>query len=438
MKLFIKYALIVFTFQKACLQLTKKYKSMLTSVALAMSNKKVVLAFSGGLDTSVCVKYLQNNQKMDVITATVDCGQHDDFDEIRDRSKILGAVKHVNIDAKKEFVERYISRSIRANGLYQGKYPLATALARPLIAEKIMKAAVQEKATAVAHGCTGKGNDQVRFDIALSSIDPNIKIIAPIREMNLTRDLELKYAVKNNVPLNDEIKEYSTDTNIWGRAIEAGSLEDPWIEPTDEIFSLVKNGDMQPEYLEIEFKEGTPISVDNKSMNLIDIIKYLNLKAGRHGIGVIDHIEDRVVGIKTREIYEAPAAYTILVAHKDLEHLVLTKHELRFKQFVEEQWSWLVYSGLWFDPLREDLDKFIDATQNRVTGKVRMKLQNGGLRVVGRKSKNSLYRHTLATYASDSIFDQNLAKGFIELWGMETVIANKLSKDLPAKGKGVK
>ena len=401
-----------------------------------MSSKKAVLAFSGGLDTSVCVKYLQNNHNMEVITATVDCGQEDDFEEIRKKSKILGAIKHVNIGAKKEFVERYVNRSIKANGLYQGKYPLATALARPLIADKIMKVAAQENAIAVAHGCTGKGNDQVRFDIAMLSIDPSIKIIAPIREMNLTRDLEIKYAKRNNVPLNEEIKKYSTDMNIWGSAIEAGILEDPWIEPPEEIFRLVKNKNIPPEYLELEFERGIPIGVDNRKMNLMNIITYLNIKAGRHGIGVIDHIEDRVVGIKTREIYEAPAALTILAAHKDLEQLVLTKHELRFKQFVDDQWSWMVYSGLWFDPLREDLDKFIDATQNRVTGKVKMKLQNGSAKVVGRKSKNSLYRHTLATYASDSIFDQNLAKGFIELWGMETVIANKLSKHLPTKRKG--
>ena len=401
-----------------------------------MSNKKAVLAFSGGLDTSVCVKYLQNNHDMEVITATVDCGQEDDFEEIRKKSKILGAIKHVNIDSKKEFVEMYVSRSIKANGLYQGKYPLATALARPLIADKIMKVAAQEDAIAVAHGCTGKGNDQVRFDIAMSSIDPSIKIIAPIREMNLTRDLEIKYAKKNKVPLIEEIKKYSTDMNLWGRAIEAGKLEDPWIEPPKEIFSLVKNKNIPAEYLELEFDRGIPVGVDNRKMSLMNIITYLNIKAGRHGIGVIDHIEDRVVGIKTREIYEAPAALTILTAHKDLEQLVLTKHELRFKQIVDDQWSWMVYSGLWFDPLREDLDKFIDATQNRVTGKVKMKLQNGSAKVVGRKSKNSLYRHTLATYASDSIFDQNLAKGFIELWGMETVIANKLSKHLPTKGKG--
>jgi argininosuccinate synthase len=403
-----------------------------------MSKKKVVLAFSGGLDTSVCVKYLQNNHKMDVITATVDCGQDDDFDEIRKKSKILGAIKHINIDAKKEFAEKYVRKSIKANGLYQGKYPLATALVRPLIAEKIMKIARQENAAAVAHGCTGKGNDQVRFDIGMSCIDPSIKIIAPIRELNLARDLEIKYAKKNSIPLKDEIKKYSTDTNMWGRAIEAGILEDPWIEPPEDVFSLVKFKEIPAEYLELEFENGTPVGVDNQKMNLMDIITYLNIKAGRHGIGVIDHIEDRVIGIKTREIYEAPAAHTIIEAHKDLEQLVLTKHELRFKQIVDNQWSWMVYSGLWFDPLREDLDRFIDATQNRVTGKVKMKMQNGSLKVVGRKSTNSLYRQSLATYTSESIFDQNLAKGFIELWGMETVIANRLSNNLPTGRKGEK
>ena len=403
-----------------------------------MSNKKVVLAFSGGLDTSVCVKYLQNYHRMEVITATVDCGQDDDFDEIRRKSKFLGAIKHVNIDAKKQFAEEFVSRSIKANGLYQGKYPLATALARPLIADKIMKVAAQENAVAVAHGCTGKGNDQVRFDIAMSSIEPSIKIIAPIREMNLTRDLEMKYAKKNNIPLNKEIKNYSTDTNMWGRAIEAGILEDPWLEPPEGVFNLVKTRNIPDEYLELEFNNGIPIMADNRKESLADLITYLNIKIGRHGIGVIDHIEDRVVGIKTREIYEAPAAHAIIVAHKDLEQLVLTKHELRFKQLVDDQWSWMVYSGLWFDPLREDLDKFIDATQNRVTGKVKMKLQNGSLKVVGRKSKNSLYRQQLATYISGSIFDQNLAKGFIELWGMETVIANRISKDLSTNRKGKK
>ncbi|TLX91363.1 MAG: argininosuccinate synthase [Thaumarchaeota archaeon] len=401
-----------------------------------MSKKKVVLAFSGGLDTSVCVKYLQNNHKMDVITATVDCGQDDDFDEIRKKSKILGAIKHINIDAKKEFAEMYVRKSIKANGLYQGKYPLATALVRPLIAEKIMKIARQENAAAVAHGCTGKGNDQVRFDIGMSCIDPSIKIIAPIRELNLARDLEIKYAKKNSIPLKDEIKKYSIDTNMWGRAIEAGILEDPWIEAPEDVFSLVKFKEIPAEYLELEFENGTPVGVDNQKMNLMDIITYLNIKAGRHGIGVIDHIEDRVIGIKTREIYEAPAAHTIIEAHKDLEQLVLTKHELRFKQIVDNQWSWMVYSGLWFDPLREDLDRFIDATQNRVTGKVKMKMQNGSLKVVGRKSTNSLYRQSLATYASESIFDQNLAKGFIELWGMETVIANRLSNNLSTGRKG--
>lgn len=400
-----------------------------------MSNKKVVLAFSGGLDTSVCVRYLQNYHKLDVITATVDCGQGDDLTEISKKSKILGALKHVNIDAKKEFAEGFVNKSIMANGLYEGKYPLATALTRPLIAAKIMKVAVQEDAIAVAHGCTGKGNDQVRFDIAMLSLDPSIKIIAPIREMNLTRDLEIKYAKKNKIPIDEEVKKYSTDTNMWGRAIEGGILEDPWIEPPEGIFKLVKNLNIPDEYLELEFENGIPIGIDNQKMSLTDLIPYLNIKAGRHGIGVIDFIEDRVVGIKTREIYEAPAAQTIFVAHKDLEQLVLTKHELRFKQIVDDQWSWMVYSGLWFDPLREDLDRFIDATQKRVTGKVKVKLQNGSLKVVGRKSINSLYSQTLATYLSDSDFNQNLAKGFIELWGMETVVANRLSKNISRNKK---
>jgi argininosuccinate synthase len=400
-----------------------------------MTKDKVVLAFSGGLDTSVCVRYLQVEHKMDVITVTVDCGQNDDFEDIQARSESLGAIEHVYIDAKRDFVKNYVEKSIKANGLYQGKYPLATALSRPLIATNIMTIAHKEGANYVSHGCTGKGNDQVRFDLSFRAIDSGIEIIAPIRDKNLTRDAEIKYARDNNIPINEETKKYSIDLNIWGRAVEGGQLEDPEFEvPRDALLLVNADSDNSVEYIEFEFDRGIPISVDQKKMPLYDIIVYTNEKVGKHGVGLIDHVEDRIVGIKSREVYEAPAALAIVEAHKDLEKIVLTNYELEFKQLADERWGWLTYSGLWYDPLREDLDTFIDATQKRLTGKVKMKLQNRSLNVVGRKSKYSLYNNALATYKSGSTFDQRLAKGFIELWGMQTILANNLkSKKIEPK-----
>ena len=392
-----------------------------------MAKEKVVLAFSGGLDTSVCVRYLQILHKVDVITLTVDCGQNEDFEAVRLKAKTIGALKHVYIDAREDFATEYVIPSIKANGLYQGKYPLATALARPLIAAKATELAAKEGATAIAHGCTGKGNDQIRFDVTIRALNPNLKIIAPIRDMNLTRDIEVKFAKEQNIPVSDEAKKYSIDLNLWGRAIEGGNIEDAYFEPPEDAFQFIKFNNTDVGYMEIEFNNGIPISVDGNQMRIRDLIHYVNNKAGYYGVGITDHIEDRVVGIKSREIYEAPAAISILESHKDLEKLVLTKHELRFKQIVEEQWSWLVYSGLWQDPLRSDLDRFIDATQKRVSGKVKLKMHNGSLRVVGRESKHSLYKNDLATYARGSTFDQTDAQGFIELWGLQTITANSIA-----------
>lgn len=390
------------------------------------SNGKVVLAYSGGLDTSVCIRYLQTLHKLDVITVTVDCGQEDDFKEIEKRAEAIGVKKHIYIDAREEFARDYIVPSIRANGLYQGKYPLATALARPLIAAKAVDIANNEDATAIAHGCTGKGNDQIRFDVTMRALKPNLKIIAPIRDLNLTRDLEMTFAKEQNIAISDEAKKYSIDLNLWGRAVEGGSIEDTEFEPPKEAFQFINFENDKSLYMELEFEKGVPVAVDGKDMPLVDLIQYAKNKAGGCGIGIVDHIEDRVVGIKTREVYEAPAAISIIEAHKDLEKMVLTGHELAFKQTVDNQWSWLTYCGLWHDPLRTDLDRFIDATQNRVSGKVRMKMEKGSLRVVGRESKYSLYRNDLATYATGSTFDQRLAKGFVELWGLQTVIANSV------------
>jgi argininosuccinate synthase len=393
------------------------------------SNDKVVLAYSGGLDTSVCIRYLQTLHKLDVITVTVNCGQEDDFKEIEKKAEAIGAIKHVYIDAREEFARDYVVPSIKANGLYQGKYPLATALARPLIAAKAVEVANKEGATAIAHGCTGKGNDQIRFDVTMHALNPNLEIIAPIRDLNLTRDLEINFAKEQNIPISAEARKYSIDLNLWGRAVEGGNIEDADFEPPEEAFQFMNFQNDKAGYMQIEFEEGLPIAADGKHIPLVDLIQYANDKAGGHGIGIIDHIEDRVVGIKSREVYEAPAAITIIEAHKDLEKMVLTRHELAFKQMVDNQWSWLAYCGLWHDPLRTDLDRFIDATQNRVSGKVRLKMEKGSLRVVGRESKYSLYKNNLATYAAGSTFDQRLAKGFVELWGLQSIIANSVTAE---------
>lgn len=393
--------------------------------------KKAILAFSGGLDTSVVVKYLQEEHDMDVVTVTVDVGQGDDQKKIAAKAKKLGVKKHYNIDAKKEFVNDFIFPSIKANSLYQKKYCLATALARPLIAQKVLQIAKKEKVTALAHGCSGKGNDQVRFDVTMSS-GSNLPIIAPIRDMNLDRKTELIFAKKHGIKIDTVAKKYSIDQNLWGRAIEGGVLEDPYKEPPSDAFIWVKTKNMpaNPSYLEIQFEKGIPIAVDRKKLNPISLVEYVNKKAGAAGVGIVDHIEDRVIGIKSREVYETPAAICLIEAHSDLEKMVYTKHQNKFKALIDDEWSWLVYSGLWEDPLRKDLDAFIDQAQKQVSGTVKLKIFKGSLRVVGRKSKYSLYSHKVATYGKGSTFDQKLAKGFVELWGMQSTEANKLQRKM--------
>jgi argininosuccinate synthase len=392
-------------------------------------NQKAVLAFSGGLDTSVVIKYLQVEHGLDVVTVTVDVGQGDDQKKIASKAKSLGVVKHYHIDAKDEFAKKYIIPSIKANALYQKKYCLATALARPLIAQKVVEIAKKENASALAHGCSGKGNDQVRFDVTMRS-GSNLPIIAPIRDMNLDRETELEFAQEHGIKIDSVAKKFSIDQNLWGRAIEGGVLEDPYKEPPADAFIWVKTKNLpdKPTYLEIKFQNGIPVAVDGKSLPPIKLIEYINKKAGGCGIGIVDHIEDRVVGIKSREVYETPAALCLIEAHSDLEKMVLTKHETKFKSLVDSEWAWLVYSGLWNDPLKDELDMFINQSQKRVTGTVKLKMYKGSLRVVGRKSKYSLYSHDVATYGKKSSFDQKLAKGFVELWGMQSTEANKLQK----------
>ena len=398
-----------------------------------MPNDKAVLAYSGGLDTSVCIRFLQNLHHYDVVTVTVDCGQNENFENIEKNSADTGAIKHIYVDAKEEFARDFVIPCIKANGVYQNKYPLSTALARPLIAAKAIEVANIEGATAIAHGCTGKGNDQLRFDITMHALNPKLKIIAPIRDLNLTRDDEIKFAVEQHIPISPIANKYSVDLNIWGRAIEGGNLEDPYYQPPEDAFQLVKFDNNNAGYLELEFKNGVPAAVDGNDMTINSLIEYVNTKVGSFGVGIIDHIEDRVIGIKSREIYEAPAATAIIEAHKDLEKMVLTMHEIQFKQLVDQQWSWMIYSGLWPDPLRTDLDKFIESTQTRVTGKVRLKLQKGSIQVVGRESPYSLYRTDLATFGAESKFDQGLAKGFVELWGLQSIIANAVANEMKSQ-----
>lgn len=397
---------------------------------------KVVLAFSGGLDTSVSIKWLQEKQKVDVITATVDVGQGDNLKEIEEKAYKIGVKKHYSIDAKKEFVDDYVFPSIKANGLYEGKYPLATALARPLIASKLVEVAEKEGASAVSHGCTGKGNDQVRFDVTIKALNPSLKIVAPVREWNMNRDEEIKYAKKHNIPIQIKKSVYSIDQNLWGRSIESGPLEDPSNEPSNEVFEWTTPIEKTPdkaEYVNIAFENGIPTSINGKSGNMVQTITRLNQTVGKHGVGFIDHMEDRLVGIKSRETYEAPAATAIIEAHKDLEKLVLTRHELQAKVPIEQQWAWLVYSGLWVEPLMDALNAFIDETQKRVNGSVKLKLYKGNCRVVGRNSPNSLYNVKLATYTSSSSFNQRSAEGFIELWGLPSRVAKGVKKGGLAK-----
>ena len=389
-----------------------------------------MLAYSGGLDTSVAIRWIQEKYGADVVTVTIDVGQQEDLAKIESNSKTIGAVRHYSIDAREEFVEEYVSRAVKANGLYEGSYPLSTAIARPLMASKLVEVARREGAKAVAHGSTGKGNDQVRFDVSIKALAPDLKIIAPIREWNLSRDEEIKYAEKNGIPIPVNLKKpYSTDQNLWGRSIECGILEDPAQQPPEDIYEWTvspEKAPAEPEYVSIGFEGGIPVAVNGAKMSLLEVVEKLNAKAGSHGIGRIDHMEDRLVGIKSRECYECPAATVLLEAHRELEKTVLTRHELQFKQQVEAQWIFLVYAGLWMDPLREDLEQFIDKTQERVTGEVKLKLYKGHASVVARSSPLSLYDANLATYNVGTTFDQAWSTGFIEIWALQTKAANVL------------
>ena len=399
-------------------------------------SERIVLAYSGGLDTSVLVKWLQEKYKAQVITVTVDVGQQEDLKEIERKARNLGVANHYSIDAREEFALKYVFPAIKANALYEGKYPISTSLSRPLIVERMVDIAKKEKATGFAHGCTGKGNDQVRFDITIGALAPDLKIIAPVREWAMTRDEEIDYAKAHGIAISTAAKKYSIDQSIWGRSIECGLLEDASREPPEDAFewtSSPENAPNEPEYVTITFEAGAPVALNGETLDPLTLIEGLNKTAGKHGIGRIDHIEDRMVGIKSREIYECPAATVLIEAHRDLEKMVLTRHEVQFKPQIDAQWGFLAYAGLWVDPLREDLDAFIDKTQENVNGEVRVKLFKGGLQVVGRSSPFSLYDKNLVNYNIKTSFNQTYSKGFIELWGLQTRMYNILKRKITKK-----
>jgi argininosuccinate synthase len=391
----------------------------------------VILAYSGGLDTSVIAKWLTQKYEFDVITVTLDVGQHVDLKAAEEKARRLGVKEHFSINAEDEFAANYVFPAIKANALYEEKYPISTALSRPLIATKIVEIAKKENAVAVAHGCTGKGNDQVRFEVTIKALAPDLKVIAPVREWGLSRDREIEFAKANDIPIPHLADPYSIDQNLWGRSIECGPLEDPSLEPPEEVYEWTVQPEKAPdkaEYVKIQFESGVPTAINGETYKPAALIKTLNKIAGQHGIGRIDHIEDRLIGIKSREVYECPAATVLLEAHKDIEKLVLTRHEMLFKHHVEAQWTFLTYTGLWLDPLREDLEAFINKTQERVSGETRIKMYKGNVRVVGRSSAVSLYDKQLATYDIHTTFDQSNSEGFIDLWGLQTRAASSLKR----------
>ena len=391
-----------------------------------MSDKinKIVLAYSGGLDTSVILKWLQLNYNAEVITFSADLGQGEKLEQIREKAKKTGAVKVYIEDLRDEFVTNYVFPALQARAVYESKYMLSTALGRPLIAKRLVEIAHEEEADAIAHGSTGKGNDQVRFDLTAQAIDPSLKVIAPVREWEMSsRDEEIEYAIKHNIPI-ETTKEspYSIDKNLWGRSIECGVLEDPWLEPSEEIYEMTKSqadAPDEPQYVELEFERGVPVGLDGERMSGVELIEKLNKIGGEHGAGRLDLVENRLVGIKSREIYECPAATILFTAHQGLEELTLDRETLHYKNAViSGKYAEMVYYGLWFHSLRGALDAFVKETQKGVTGVARIKLHKGSCVLAGRRSPYSLYDHSLATYDKEDAFDHKASIGFIKIWGL--------------------
>ena len=398
---------------------------------------KILLMFSGGLDTSCMVKWLQDNYNSKIYTFTADLGQEfadpSRFDEIEEKAHNLGVINHYTIDLKDKFVNEFVFPTIKANGLYQGIYPISTAIGRPLIAIEAIKIAKQEKIEAIAHGCTGKGNDQIRFNVTIRAHAPDIEILQPLIEWNMGRDEEIKYAQVHGIPIKKENKKYSVDENLFGRSAECDILEHPEIEPPEDCYAWTtspENAPDIPEYIEIDFEKGVPVGLNGVTLDGVEVIRDLHKIGCKHGIGRVNHMEDRAIGLKSREVYEIPAALILIKAHKDLEKYVSTKHENSFKTIVDQRWTELIYEGLWVDPLRDALESFINVINQKVTGKVKLKLYKGNISVVSRESPYGLYDLNLVTYDTSSSFNQKFSYGFIPLWGMQSEIGFQVKKKL--------
>jgi argininosuccinate synthase len=392
-------------------------------------SEKIVLAYSGGLDTCVAIKWLTEERGYEVIALHIDMGTDKDFDVLQERAAAAGAAKALWRDGKDLFIRYFAFPALAAGAVYQGHYPLATALGRPLIAKLMVDVAREEGAMAVAHGSTGKGNDQVRFDVSVQALAPDLQIVAPVREWGMTRDEEIAYAERHHIPVPvTRESPYSTDENLWGRSIECGVLEDPWQEPPEDIYELtssVKDAPAEPSYVEIGFERGIPVSLDGEALDGVTLVRRLNHLAGENGVGRVDLVEDRLVGIKSREIYESPAAITLLRAHEALEHLTLAKPQLRMKARIAQEYADLIYNGLWFTAYHQDLAAFVQSSQRHVTGTVRMRLHKSQATPVGRRSPKSLYDFALATYDKGDQYDQSAAVGFISIWGLPVRIQAK-------------
>ena len=387
--------------------------------------EKVILAYSGGLDTSVSIKWLVD-EGYDVVACCLDIGEGRDTAAIKEKALLVGASESYAIDAREEFADDFALIALQGNTFYENSYPLVSALSRPLISKKLVELAHDTQATTIAHGCTGKGNDQVRFEVAIAALDPNLNVIAPVREWKWSREEEIAYAAEKNVPIPADLDNpYSIDQNLWGRACECGVLEDPWTTPPKGAYAITKELEETPDtptIVEITFKQGVPVALDGQEDTFASIVLKLNTLAGKHGIGRIDHIENRLVGIKSREVYECPGAITLMTAHKELEDLVFVRELAHFKPIIEQQLAQVIYDGLWFNPLTDALIAFLKSTQTVVNGTVRVKLFKGNVICEGRKSANSLYDENLATYTSADTFDQDAAVGFIKLWGLPTKV----------------
>lgn len=402
-----------------------------------MSKEKLILAYSGGLDTTVAIPWLKEKYGYETVACLVDVGQAEDLKKARAKALEAGAVEALIVEAKETFAKNYLLPSLWANGLYEGKYPLVSALSRPLIAKALVETAKSFQAVAVGHGCTGKGNDQVRLDVSLAALAPDLRIVAPAREWGMSRDETLAYGRAHGLTLEAKKSPYSIDANLWGRSIECGVLEDPYAEPPGDAFRLTcdpEKAPATPEYVEIEFESGAPVALNGKSQSLTDLIQALSKKAGGHGVGRIDMVENRLVGIKSREVYECPAALVLIEAHRDLESLVLPRELLHYKAGVEQKYAEMVYYGLWFHPLRKALQAFLSETQKRVSGTVRMMLYKGAAKVAGRKSPHSLYQHNLATYDRGDAFNHQASLGFIELWGLNAKLFGMSGRSASGNG----